>query len=123
MLLDIAAREAASTMSLGAPPVDDDLLHALLSFAALSVRAPVVGFLTEMAADLDQPERENLAELLVRLFRVVHQPRPAGSYPGYKPQLVPVPARHAAYSANLVLLAVCAAGSVKVNCTERRPTP
>jgi hypothetical protein len=62
MLLDIAAREAASTMSLGAASVDDDLLHALLSFTALSVRAPVVGFLTEMAADLDQPKRENLED-------------------------------------------------------------
>jgi hypothetical protein len=115
VLLDIAAREAASTMSLGAAPVDDDLLHALLSFAALSVRAPVVGFLTGKAADLDQPKRENLAELLVRLFRVVHQPRPARGYPGYEPRLVPVPARHAAYSANLVLLAVCAGGSVKAS--------
>lgn len=115
VLLDIAAREAASTMSLGAAPVDDDLLHALLSFAALSVRAPVVGFLTGMAADLDQPNRENLAELLVRLFRVVHQPRPARGYPDYEPQLVPVPARHAAYSANLVLLAVCVTGSVKAS--------
>lgn len=115
VLLNIAAREAASTMSLGAAPVDDVLLHALLSFAALSVRAPVVGFLTEMAADLDQPKRENLAELLVRLFRIVHQPRLARGYPGYEPQLLPVPARHAAYSANLVLLAVCVAGSVKAS--------
>jgi hypothetical protein len=115
VLLNIAAREAASTMSLGAAPVDDDLLHALLSFGALSVRAPVVGFLTGMAADLDSPKRENLAELLVRLFRVVHQPRPARGYPDYEPQLVPVPARHAAYSANLVLLAVCVAGNVKAS--------
>lgn len=115
VLLSIVAREAVPTMSLGAVPVDDDLLHALLSFVALSVRAPVVDFLTEMAAELDEPKRENLAELLVRLFRVVHQPRPARDYPGYAPQLVPVPARHAAYSANLVLLAVCAAGSVKAS--------
>lgn len=115
VLLDIAAREAVSTMSLGGAPVDDDLLHALLSFAVLSVRAPVVGFLTGMAADLDQPKRENLAELLVRLFRVVHQPRPARGYPDYEPQRVPVSTRHAAYSANLVLLAVCVAGSVKAS--------
>jgi hypothetical protein len=115
VLLDIVAREAASTMSLGGASVDDDLLHALLSFSALSVRAPVVDFITEMAADLDQPKRGNLAELLVRLFRVVHQSRPARGYPDYEPQLVPVPARHAAYSANLVLLAVCVAGSIRAS--------
>jgi hypothetical protein len=115
VVLDIAAREAASTMSLGAAPVDDDLLHALLSFAALSVRAPVVSFLAEMALNLDQSKRENLAELLGRLFRVIHQPRPARNYPGYEPRLMPIPGRHAAYSANLVLLAVCAANSIKVS--------
>ena len=115
VLLDIAAREAASTMSLGAAPVDDVLLHALLSFAALSVRAPVVSFLTEMAANLDQPKRENVTGLIVRLFRVVHQSRPARSYPDYEPQLLPVPARHAAYSANLVLLAVSTASSIEAS--------
>jgi hypothetical protein len=115
VVLNIAAREAASTMSLGAAPVDDDLLHALLSFAALSVRAPVVDFLTGMAAGLDQPERENLSELLMMLFKVVHQPRLARGYPDYAPRLLPVPARHAAYSANLVLLAACVAGSVKAS--------
>lgn len=115
VLVDIAAREAASTMALGAATVDDDLLHALLSFAALTVRAPVVGFLTEMATDLDQPKRESLVELLVKLFRFVHQPRPARGYASYEPQQLPIPARHAAYSANLVLLAVCAAGSLKAS--------
>lgn len=115
VLLDIAAREAASTMSLGAAPVDDDLLHALLSFAALTARAPVVSFLAEMAANLNQLQRETLTELLVRLFRVAHQPCPARGYASYNPQLLPVPARHAAYSANLVLLAVCLAGSIRVS--------
>jgi hypothetical protein len=115
VLVDIAAREAASTMSLGAAPVDDDLLHALLSFAALTVRTAVVGFLTEMVTGVDQPKRESLAGLLVRLFRIVHQPRPARGYLSYEPQLLAVPARHAAYSANLVLLAVCVAGSVKAS--------
>lgn len=115
VLLNIAAREAASTMSLGAASVDDDLLHALLSFVTLSVRKPVVGFLTEMAADLDQPQRENLTELLVRLFRVVHQTRPTRGYLGYEPRLASVPARHAAYSANLVLLAVCVTGNIRAS--------
>jgi len=115
VLLDIAAREAASTMWQGATPVDDDRLHALLSFTSLSVRAPVIGFLNEMAADLDQPKREALTRLLVRLFRVVHQPRPTRGYTSYEPRPSPVPARHAAYGANLVLLAVCAVGSIRAS--------
>jgi hypothetical protein len=115
VLLDVAARDAASTMSLGAAPVDDDLLHALLSFAALTARAPIVSFLTEMASTLDQPQREALTGLLVRLYQAAPQPRLARAYAGYRPRVLPVPARHAAYSANLLLLAVCAARSIRAS--------
>jgi hypothetical protein len=102
-------------MSLGAVRVDDDLLHALLSFAALSVRTPIVSFFTEMAANLDQPKRKDLAELLVKLFRAEHQSHTARNYADYQPQLLPVPARYAAQGANLMILAVCAGGNVKAS--------
>ena len=68
-----------------------------------------------MAAKLEHFGRENLAELLSRLFAVVHQPRPARNYAGYASQQMSVPARHAAYSASLALLAVCVAGSIKAS--------
>jgi len=41
---------------------------------------------------------------------VVHQPRFGRGYANYLPQALPVPSRHAAYAANLVLLAVCVGG-------------
>lgn len=114
VLRDIAAREAASTLSLGAAPVDDDLLHALLSSAVLSARAPIVEFVGGLMARLSPDERARLADLLLRLFRTVHQSRPARRFDGYGPRLR-VPLRHAVYSANLLVLAVCAAGTVRAS--------
>ncbi|MEV4759466.1 hypothetical protein AB0J86_30835 [Micromonospora sp. NPDC049559] len=120
VLRDIAAREAAATMTLGGGgPVDDDLLHALLSYAVLSGRAPIVAFLGELMSTAGDEEREAYADLLVRLFRVAHQGRPGRRFDSYQPRGLPVPARHAVYGANLVLLAVCAAGRL----TGRRLYP
>jgi hypothetical protein len=102
-------------MSLSGAPVNDDLLHALLSFAALSQRAPIVGFLADLAATLDPDDRTATTELLVRLFRVVHVPRPSRGFGSYQPRVLPVPARHAAYGVNLVLLTVCVAGSIRAS--------
>ncbi|MEJ3745328.1 hypothetical protein WEI85_48305 [Actinomycetes bacterium KLBMP 9797] len=112
VLRDIAAREAASTLSLGAGQVDDDLLHALLSCAALTARAPIVEFLGGLMARLSTEERADLADLLLRLFRAAHQQRPARRFEEYGPRLH-VPLKHAVYSANLLVLAVCAAGTVR----------
>jgi len=58
----------------------------------------------------------------MRLFRVVHQPRLRRDYTSYEPRLLPVPARHAAYSANL-LLAVCTAGSITASELYGTQTP
>ncbi|RKR89497.1 hypothetical protein BDK92_3849 [Micromonospora pisi] len=113
VLRDIAAREAAATMSLHGDEVDDDLLHALLSFAVLSSRAPIVGFLDALGREVPEGERAALADLLIRLFRVVHQALPGRRFEAYRPKPLPVPARHAAYSANLLLLVVCVAGTVR----------
>jgi hypothetical protein len=115
VLCDMAAREAASTMSLSAGPVDDDLLRALLSFAPLSLRTPNLDFLTEMASLLDAPARHALTNLVVRLFRVVHETPPARRFGGYQPRPLPDPARYATYSANLVLLTLCVAGTIRVS--------
>ncbi|MEE6262181.1 NACHT domain-containing protein [Plantactinospora sonchi] len=112
VLTDIAAREAAASMSLGGGSVDDDLLHALLSYAALSGRAPILGFLQALMAGAADELRADLTELLVRLFRAAHHTRPARRFDAYQPRGLPVPTRHAAYSVNLLLLAVCAAGTL-----------
>ncbi|MFC7546210.1 NACHT domain-containing protein [Plantactinospora sp. GCM10030261] len=116
---DLVARESAASLSLGGVPVDDDLPHALLSYAMLSGRAPVLAFLVERSSTLDVPIRDAWTELLVRLFRAA--PYAAGSrrFDGYRPLEVPVPARYAAYTANLLLLILCVAGEV----TGRRLYP
>jgi hypothetical protein len=114
-LRDLAARDAAATLSFGAAPLDDDLLHALLSFSVLSARTPVVAFLRGMLSRVDGAGREALGGLLVRLFRVVHQARPPRRLEAYQPRLLPVPGRYAAYSANLMLLAAHAAGPLRAS--------
>lgn len=109
----MVARESAADFGLGsAGLVDDDLLHALLSYASLSGRAPILGFLQAFVAGLDSPRRAELAELLIRLYQAAHHTRPARRFDSYQPRGLPVPARHAAYSVNLLLLAVCAAGTL-----------
>jgi hypothetical protein len=114
-LRDLAARDAAATLSFGAAPVDDDLLHALLSFSVLSVRTPIVGFLRGMLSRVDDAERDALGGLLVRLLRGVFQARPPRRLEAYQPRVLPVPGRFAAYSANLLLLAVHAAGPLRAS--------
>ncbi|MDQ7903956.1 hypothetical protein RB614_05395 [Phytohabitans sp. ZYX-F-186] len=114
-LRDLAARDAAATLSFGTAPVDDDLLHALLSFSVLSVRTPVVGFLRGLLSQLDGAGRAALGALLVRLLRTVHHARPPRRLAGYQPRVLPVPGRYAAYSANLLLLAVHAAGPLRAS--------
>ncbi|MBO4205399.1 NACHT domain-containing protein [Micromonospora echinofusca] len=112
VLADLVARDTASSLSLGGDPVDDDLLHALLSYAVLTSRAPVLAFLAEHTATLDEQRRADWADLLLRLFRAAPYATGGRRFDGYRPMLLPVPARHAAYTANLLLLAVCAAGEV-----------
>ncbi|GLH95615.1 NACHT domain-containing protein [Phytohabitans aurantiacus] len=111
-LREIAAREAASTFALSPAAADDDRLHALLSFAPLSNSAPILAFIAEHAEGLPLAERGKMVDLAVRLFRAAHQPRPLRAHAGYEPRRLPVTTRHAVYSVNLVLLAVCIAESL-----------
>lgn len=115
VLRSMANREAAETLPVANAPVDDDFLHALLSFSPLVVRAPTVEFLAGMASGAAASDRRVLGELVLRLFRTVHQPRPPRKLEDYQPRFLPVPARHAAYSANLLVLAVCLLGRVRAS--------
>jgi hypothetical protein len=109
---DIAARTAASTISLSVVLPDDDLLYALLSFTVLSARGSVIEFFVEVIERLQSARREAQADVLKQLFQVAHEPRPSRNLERYQPLSLSVPTRHAAYSANLMLLAVCSAGHV-----------
>jgi hypothetical protein len=109
VLADTAARAAAATLPMA--DADDDLLHALLSFAVLTARGPTVKFLVGMAERLTAPERRDRTALLIRLFRAADQPRGARGFTGYEPLRLPVPTRHAAYRANLLVLVLLVAGA------------
>ncbi|MFI6293552.1 NACHT domain-containing protein [Nonomuraea sp. NPDC050790] len=86
-------------------------LHALLSHAPLSSRESVMEFLRELLVDL--PEGK---ELLLGLFGDALNSRTPSAYDAYQPgridALRSVPARHAAYSVNLLLLLVVVCGEV-----------
>lgn len=94
-------------------PTDDAFLYALLSFMPLTVRATIVSFLTEQLRALPEPRRQQLYTVLLGLFRDSLGPRRDTLYSEYAPMQLPVPARHAAYSANLAVLAVLSAGKVR----------
>ena len=90
-------------------PADDAFLYALLSFMPLSMRATTVSFLTEQLRALPESHRQELGAILLGLFRDSLGARRDTRYGDYAPLPLSVPARHAAYSANLALLATLSA--------------
>ena len=111
VLRDMLAHEAIAPRSPFAN-TGDGLLHALLSFAALTTRAPIVAFLGDLLDQMDAQERSALTELLLRLHRQALYPRTESTYNDYEPLKLTVTARHGAWSTNLVVLAVLAAREI-----------
>ena len=105
---------ASETDSVPSPQrgTDSGMLHALLSFAALTARSPVVAFLGDLFDELDTRQRAAIAEMLLRLHNRALYRRDESAYSRYEPLALTVTTRHAAWSANLVVLAVLAAGEV-----------
>ncbi|MGI5288724.1 NACHT domain-containing protein [Nonomuraea polychroma] len=88
---------------------DEAFLHACLSFAALVARGPIVTFLEHGIRNRMPPDRRALLRRhLCELFAGSLMPRPGSRYDGYQPVAAETPVRAAAYSANLLLLAVLA---------------
>jgi hypothetical protein len=94
----------------GSHLVEDYLLHAIASFAPLSMRDTVLGFAYDQIRALPRDERSCIHQLLLRLFRDALQPREVTSLTGYSPIKASMPFRSAVYSANLCLLATMATG-------------
>jgi hypothetical protein len=92
--------------------VDDAFLHAILSFMPLTMRSTITSFLNERLGALPEPRLRKLHILLLGLFRESLGTRHDTRYGDYMPLPLTVPARYAAYSANLALLAVLAAGEI-----------
>ena len=91
---------------------DSSMLHALLSFAALTARTPVVAFVHDLFDQLGTQQRTTIADLLLRLHIRALFPYGESAFSRYEPLALTVTARHAAWSANLFVLAVLAAGEV-----------
>lgn len=107
-LADLAA--VAATRSRHAP--DDGFLRAVLSFAPLTMRGTVIEFLAALAQQLSGNTRGLLRGLLLAAFHNALEPFADWSYDRYHPGHASAPARHAAYSANLLLLIALIGGPV-----------
>jgi transcriptional regulator with XRE-family HTH domain len=99
-------------LAVGPPVIGDDLTFALLSYAPLSSRQVlrfVQGVVARQVTGRDR--RRQLAELLIEVHARTAA-RDDHRYASYRPTPLPVTARHAIYSANLVLLIVTLAGQI-----------
>ncbi|MFF5292283.1 NACHT domain-containing protein [Paractinoplanes globisporus] len=111
LLAEAVARDSVTVAV--RPLTGNDLLADLLSAVPLTVRAPIVQFLAEMAGRLAPAERERWTDVVVRLFRQCER---SGVWPAsaYRPApALNVAARFAAYTANLTLLAVVTSGGLR----------
>jgi hypothetical protein len=106
----VARAEVDARLPLGASAQDDWLLFALLSFAPLSSRSSVIGFLTEFADSMTDAQRRSLADLLTDLCTRAQEGRDDRNHVDYEPKRLPVATR----PANLVVLVVIAKGGVRL---------
>ncbi|MEU6997235.1 hypothetical protein [Nonomuraea sp. NPDC046570] len=92
--------------------LNDSLLRSLLSWSTLSSRAPLVGFLQELAEM--RGEKERWRDLLLELFHEIDV-RSDTSSQAYLPRRAGQARRYAYYSANLALLAVISSDQVNAS--------
>ncbi|GAA1990016.1 hypothetical protein GCM10009799_14850 [Nocardiopsis rhodophaea] len=103
-------------------PLDDGLLYAIASFAALSGRQAIVEFLGdhfERRFEQHPEEQQEYRSLLLELFHEAPFPQPNRSFSGYMPVRLPIVTRQSTYTANLVLMLVL--GGTKISVTELFP--
>ncbi|SPL91028.1 unnamed protein product [[Actinomadura] parvosata subsp. kistnae] len=102
------AEELAAAGSRRPAPPDDAYLHALSSFAAFTVRAPIADFLRYgLRHAVPADRRRLLTGHLCELFAAALHGRPGSVYDAYQPvRNMELTARCAVHSANLLLLAV-----------------
>lgn len=113
VLTDMATRQTATARSPIRSDIEDGLLHALLSFAGLTARTPVVGFLSDLLDRLDVEQRSALKEMLLQLHSGALHARTSSPYDRYVPCPLTEPVRLSAWSMNLLLLAVLVAGELR----------
>jgi hypothetical protein len=95
--------------------VDDAFLHALLSFIPLTMRGTAVTFLDEQLQRWPAEQREVLREPIMRLFRLSQDAPRSSEFSTYRPIPATVPAQHATYSCNLLLLLIMLTNSIRAS--------
>jgi len=90
----------------------EDMLRTLLSFSALTARSPIVTFMNDLLDQLSEQRRAVAAELLLRLHARALFSSGWSVYSGYEPIVLPATERYAAWSVNLVVLAVLVGGEI-----------
>ena len=108
-LADTAQLSASRTRQQSA---DDTFLHALLSYMPLTMHGTTVSFIDARLRTLPDSRRQELHAVLLDLFGDALGPRHDTRYNDYAPLPISMPARCAAYSANLAVLVVLSTGAV-----------
>jgi NACHT conflict system protein len=107
-LRDLLGAEKSTPRLSRGRALDDSELYGLLSFAPLTTRLPVVRFLEEMT-QANPGLRNDFARMLLRVFQASQRHRTKSDY---EPTDLPMPARYAVYSANIMVLATIAHGEL-----------
>ncbi|WP_238011151.1 ATP-binding protein [Dactylosporangium sp. AC04546] len=105
-LAELAEDREYQAGRLAPSPLDAGRLYASLSFTAVTSRGPVLDFCAELFAELPAERRDGCRRLALDLLRHAAFPQTTWSLSDYEPVRRPAAARHAAFSANLVLLVV-----------------
>jgi hypothetical protein len=113
VLHEMMKREQATESNFATAPLDYGRINALLSFAPLTTRSPVVGFLREIVGGETADVREAVSSTLRRLLSSAQLVKADSSY-GYEPRRATITNRIAAYTANLVVLSTIAEGRLLV---------
>lgn len=100
------------TVSQSADTGSEDMLRTLLSFSALTARSPIVTFMSDLLDQLSQQRRAVATELLLRLHARALFSSDWSVYSDYEPIVLRATERYAAWSVNLVVLAVLVGGEV-----------
>ena len=117
--LEVLAKERAATSLYGRQD-GTGWLEPVLSFTPLTTRTPVVAFLRELFAETPETDRTDLHELFTALVVTAQHRPPGADHPDYLPRALPIAGRIAAFTANLVILAVVVRG--RVTATDLHPT-
>ncbi|GIM95355.1 NACHT domain-containing protein [Paractinoplanes toevensis] len=104
-LVDLAEDRAQLRRRPGAA-LDAGFFYALTSFTTLTRRAPLWEFCQGMLAALDAPARQRCRDLILELLPEAGYPHPRWTLAEYEPERRTLAQRQAAFSANLVSLAV-----------------